>query len=319
MPCNSDSGYYKTLVGRSSGDWRGLKNNKTNIMCALKPVEEGGNKALCNAFADKLLWKVESFDLLLPDHIDDLKLNRIYRCTITITEFYRVIVRSINISSFHYASNINKNSLSYVSGHEIYGELPEILLLSQCDCFDFCKEPFNHLFITHKKQILTFIKRITKQLTCDMVVLIDTFPDSKECAAFLTEELAISDISTNVSVKVIEECRGLEFKALLTINNDSNKGARTHGDSSVIDAWTRATSSLFIIHMECKNSKLTSGLKVALKSQLARPALEQEIIVYKFWKRLFIFLQHPFFTPFHLPILLFVLINNASIIFSKNR
>ena len=46
-------------------------------MLALKPVEEGGNKALCNAFADKLLWKVESFDLLLPDHIDDLKLNRI--------------------------------------------------------------------------------------------------------------------------------------------------------------------------------------------------------------------------------------------------
>ena len=122
-----------------------------------------------------------------------------------------------------------------------------------------------------------------------------------------------------VSVKVIEECRGLEFKALLTINNDSNKGARTLGDSSVMDAWTRVTSSLFIIHMECKNSKLTSGLKVALKSQLARPALEQEIIVYKFWKQFFIFLQHPFFTPFHLPLLLFVLINNAPIIFSKNR
>jgi hypothetical protein len=38
------------MFGRSSGDWRGLKNNKTNIMFALKPVEEGGNKALCNAF-----------------------------------------------------------------------------------------------------------------------------------------------------------------------------------------------------------------------------------------------------------------------------
>jgi hypothetical protein len=111
-----------------------------------------------------------------------------------------------------------------------------------------------------------------------MVVLIDAFPDSKECAAFLTEEVAKSDISTNVSVKVIEECRGLEFKALLTINTDSNKGARTLGDSSVMDAWTRVTSSLFIIHMECKNSKLTSGLKVALKSQLARPALEQEVL-----------------------------------------
>lgn len=134
-----------------------------------------------------------------------------------------MIVRSINRSSFHHASNINKNSHSYVSGHEICGELPEILLLSQCDCFDVCKEPFNNLFIKHKKQILTFLKRITKQLTCDMVVLIDAFPDSKECAAFLTEEVAKSDISTNVSVKVIEECKGLEFKALLTINNDSYK------------------------------------------------------------------------------------------------
>ena len=135
-----------------------------------------------------------------------------------------------------------------------------------------------------------------------MVVLIDT--------SFLTEELAKNDISTNVSVKVIEECRGLEFKALLTINNDSNKWARTHGDSSVIDAWTRVTSSLFIIHMECKNSKLASGLKVALKSQLARPALR----IYKFWKQLFIFLQHPFFTPFLLPLLLFFYyINNQRV------
>jgi hypothetical protein len=127
-------------------------------MFALKPVEEGGNKALCNAFFCCLIilmtWS-------LIEYID-------VRILYTITEFLRVIVRSINRSSFHHASNINKNSLSYVSGHEICGELPEILLLSQCDCFDVCKEPFNNLFIKHKKQILTFLKRITKQLTCDM-------------------------------------------------------------------------------------------------------------------------------------------------------
>ena len=103
-------------------------------------------------------------------------------------------------------------------------------------------------------------------------------------------------------VKDIEECRGLEYPVLLTITNDANRGARIHGDSYVIDAWTRVTSCLFVIHMEGKYGKLTNGLKNSIKNHVAKYAKEQETITYTSWKELYIFLQHPFFIPILIPI-----------------
>ena len=85
-----------------------------------------------------------------------------------------------------------------------------------------------------------------------------------------------NNLSDKVIIKDIEKCRGLEYPALMTITNDSNRGARSSTDCNVIDAWTRVTSSLLIIHMEGKYSKLTNGLKDSIKNELVNISEEQE-------------------------------------------
>ena len=160
-----------------------------------------------------------------------------------------------------------------------------------------------HLFLQHKSQIIAFIKRaLLKNLMTELTILIDTFPSSEECITFVREELEKNHLSIHVIVKNIKECRGLEYHSLMTITKDANSSARPSGDSSVIDAWTRVTSSLFIIHMEGKYAKLSNGLKDSIKNQLAQEAEEQENIAYSLWKAIYIFLQHPFFIPLILPI-----------------
>ena len=114
----------------------------------------------------------------------------------------------------------------------------------------------------------------------------------------------ISNKSCTKSSITLEHNVGTEnhSRNLLTITNDANRGARTHGDSYIIDAWTRVTSCLFVIHMEGKYGKLTNGLKNSIKTKVAKYAKEQKTITYTLWKEVYIFLQHPFFIPILLPI-----------------
>ena len=93
-------------------------------------------------------------------------------------------------------------------------------------------------------------------------------------------------------VKTIEECRGLEFPVLVTISNEGNI-ALDLSEASIIDAWTRVTTSLFIIHMEYKYGPLNDGLKDALENQVALIAEEQEIITYNTLKKLFFIMHKP--------------------------
>ena len=272
-------------------------------MVSLKPVEEGENIGLCNVFADKILLKRKGIDACFPYHLAELKLNRIFRCTYNITKFYEVILKSTNQSNFHIYSKINSNSTSCFPGHEVYGERLEILLLPQCLCFDKCYTPMKHLFLQHKSKIIAFMKRaLVKNLKTELTIIIDTFPSSEECIIFLREEVVKNNLSRHVIVKDIAACRGLEYPSLMTITNDANRGGRTYGDSSTIEAWTRVTSSLFIIHMEGKYSKLSNGLKDSIKRQLAKKAEEHENFTYSIFKEMYLFLKHPFFIPFLLPL-----------------
>ena len=87
--------------------------------------------------------------------------------------------------------------------------------------------------------------------------------------------------------------RGLEFPVLLTIStNGYNIG---FASTRVLDAWTRVTASLFIIHMENQYSAVTQGLIGCIRKQVARQSEEQEEIKYNFLKRLYFFLQTPLF------------------------
>ena len=99
----------------------------------------------------------------------------------------------------------------------------------------------------------------------------------------------------SVLVKSVEECRGLEFPALVTISNDTSWGSRFHDDSSVIDAWTRVTSTLLVINMDGKYHSFSEGLKDALVGKVAHRAVEQEDISNSYLKQMYFQIQHPVF------------------------
>ena len=56
----------------------------------------------------------------------------------------------------------------------------------------------------------------------NLVVILAVGPDTQKCVDWLNEELTKKSTLKNVVVKTIEQCRGLEFPALLTISTEGN-------------------------------------------------------------------------------------------------
>ena len=68
--------------------------------------------------------------------------------------------------------------------------------------------------------------------------------------------------------------------------------------SIFLDAWTRVTSSLYIIHMEYKYGPLMDGLKDALKTKVAQVSEEQDKIENGIFKNFFFLFHKPhYFVP----------------------
>lgn len=131
VPCNSDNGSFKLAWGKSSGDWRGLNSNGVHLMMALRPLGEGDTRGIFTGLADYILSK-ENLDLLFPTHLMQIKLRRMFRCTQSIGRFHEQVVKGIKMCYTNLSPNVNNNSISYIPGHEIYGDNPEILLLPKC-------------------------------------------------------------------------------------------------------------------------------------------------------------------------------------------
>ena len=143
---------------------------------------------------------------------------------------------------------------------------------------------------------MKLLKRIQSELkSIQITVIVGLYSSSIDCINWLKEELIKQDPSNSVLVKSIDECRGLEFPALVTISNDTSWGSRVHDDSSVADAWTRVTSTLVVINLDGKYHIFSEGLKDALISKVAHRAVEQEDIMYSYLKQMYFQIQHPVF------------------------
>ena len=189
-------------------------------MMALKPTQEGSNKGLSNLFYNAWYSNGNALDLNFPENIPNLNLQRIYRCTENIRMFFEVIVKNLN-NYVVTSVSINSNAISFRSGHEIYGATPEILFIPKCNCFGNCKTPLEHLFISHKTKIFEILNRISLTLKSkNLVVILTVGPDTQKCVDWLNEELTKKSTLKNVDVKTIEQSRGLEFPALLTISTE---------------------------------------------------------------------------------------------------
>ena len=264
-------------------------------MMALKPIGGFFHKGLFTTIFDTISSRKADIDLRFPDGMEHLQLNRIYRCTQNITEFYEEIVKHTNRNSFtdYYGTGFNSSSISHSPGHEIYGNLPEVLLLPQCNCHEYCRNPTEHLFVAKKTKIIALLKRAQVNFNATKVtVIIDTERRKENCVDWLRKNLEEEGIAENFEVKTVEQCRGLEFPVLVTIGSSSVFGDST---TEIMDTWTRVTSALITIHMERKFNKFSDGLKAALhnkKKLVAKQAEEQEHIHYTFVKKLYMILQH---------------------------
>ena len=292
VPCNSDPGFVNIYYGRSSGDWRGLKTNGVNLMMVLKPIKNSNYKAIFSYLIDNIMLRKTAIDLYFPENIAHLQLSRIYRCTKNIAEFYEEIVTAMKKPGLMTVNDgINSSSISYSPGHEIHGDHPEVLLLPRCNCFNYCRNPVEHILQANETQILAMLKRIQSKFSISKItVLIDTFNDSQKCVNWLRTEMIKENCTIgNIVFKTIEQCRGQEFPVLLTISDDSNYEM----NSTILDAWTRVTVSLFIIQVEKKYSASEKGLKDCLEKQVAKQAEEQDEIKYTLLKKFYLFFQNP--------------------------
>ena len=84
VPCNSNK--------EDSGDWSGLERNEVHLMMALKPI--GEHSIAMDAKSSKQI------KLHFLYNIEHLKLNRVYKCTQTILNFYKRVVKRLNANPF---------------------------------------------------------------------------------------------------------------------------------------------------------------------------------------------------------------------------
>ena len=191
-------------------------------MMALRPLGEGDTRGVFTGLADYILSK-ENLDLLFPTHLMQIKLRRIFRCTQNIGRLHEQVVKGIKMCYTNLSPNVNNNSISYIPGHEIYGDIPEILLLPKCACKSHCKNPMEHLFTLHKTKIFALLKRVQKKVgPTKITVIIDLEGGSmcnlpghsqlqciqSKCISWLKEELEkMSCIKGEIIVQGIDESR----------------------------------------------------------------------------------------------------------------
>ena len=275
-------------------------------MMALKPI--GEHSIAMDAKSSKQI------KLNFPDNMEHLQLNRVYRCTQTILNFYKRVVKRLDANLFVTKFNSWSANL-YNPGHEIFGDLPEVFLLPKCQkCADNCKSPLTHSLkkLTNKTRILALLHRLHIKLKpLRITVIIDIDFEKQECVKWLTEEFSqftcLDFLSSEIKlknpnalcistpleldakgtaeafdVKVIEECRGMEFPALVTISYGGYSGISSTSPL-IIDSWTRVTSCLCIIHVDDGFSKaFKNGLEDAVKNNDAKKVEEQEMMLTDF-------------------------------------
>ena len=272
VPCNSDS-VPKFVWGGPTGNWRGLKTNGINVMMALTPIEEPFSRGIYRMLLDFFLSKNQGVDIQLPENLSQLKLDRVYRCTQKVLKFHEQVAERINKSPFAY-SKINSSSCNYSSGHEIIGNKPEMVILPTCGCLYPCNDPVEHLLIKHWTKIFETLKgvAVTSASEKKIIMVIATAKKSLKCVEWVKAELEKHNFAKNFDFKTIDQCRGNEYETLVTISNPPNSRGghlpwlyESHSQNhqrgrpaySMLDLFTRVTTSLIIIHM---NDKVPIGV-----------------------------------------------------------
>jgi len=247
----------KTGDCTSACDWSGLDTWGIICILCIQPTSPSWSPT----------WKPTKnpLALTLPPSLNLLILERVFRCTHKILNLLSHILQKMD--------QLIKPSfpLSHVPGHEVTGDLPEVLLLPRCPCTGpWCTIPQAHLLQATWASIMSLLIRVHREgvQVKDMLLMLSPGNQDAECLAWAKGEIAGNTDMRDLRVRSADLFRGSEAEVVIWC-------CRGEWCSSILDACSRATSRLLLISQPDGSSILHGALEEACRLGKARLAVEQ--------------------------------------------
>ena len=241
---------------KSSCDWSGADTRGLRLVLAAQPTAN----------------TTSSGTPVPPPGLTLLTLERVFRCT------QRILLLLTHILQHLQSSNTTFGRPSFPlaaagPGHEIPGDLPELLLLPRCSCtYTYCNTPLQCLYSPHWPTLLAVLTRLHEEGVGmqDTVLMLHPGDQEAECRAWVEGEVAGQPHLRGLRVKTAPEFRGSEAEVVVWCG----RGAFTN--ITALDTCTRATSRLLLISQHHGGiDSFHRALESALQAGLATPAREQ--------------------------------------------
>ena len=240
----------------SSSDWSGADTRGLRLVLAAQPTTNTTTSS--------------SVTPVPPPGLTLLTLERVFRCTQRILLLLTHILQQLESSSTPYG----KPSFPLADagpGHEIPGDLPELLLLPRCSCTS-CFTPLRCLYSPHWPTLLAVLTRLHEEGVGmqDTVLMLNPVDQEAKCRAWVEGEVAGQPHLRGLRVKTAPEFRGSEAEVVVWCSGGSLNTTTT------LDTCTRATSRLLLICQPYSDGgSFHRALESALQAGLATPAREQ--------------------------------------------
>ena len=229
-----------------SGDWSGLRPGKVGLVLSLMPK------------ADDVTTSAERLDITTPEDMPVVNLNRVYRYTHRILNILIFLMKN-STGEIHSPLSFPLDEVTF--GNEIYGELPEVILLP--GEVDLSLSSAEDLLAKNKEILFNVLEEFDDENT---TILVDTCVVEEEiegCMEWLDREVVTKN-HPNIRVTTAEEFRGLESGVLIWI-------ADRIPTWEYFDSFSRVSGHLVILYKaRCVEDELRDLLEKAVQSGFAK-------------------------------------------------
>ena len=189
-----------TGVRGHSSDWSGADTRGLRLVLATQPTG---------------YTSTSSVTPVPPPGLTLLTLERVFRCTQRILLLLTHILQQLQSSN----TTFGKPSFPLAAagpGHEIPGDLPELLLLPRCSC-TVCTTPLQCLYSPHWPTLLAVLTRLHEEGVGmqDTVLMLHPGDQEAECRAWVEGEVAGQPHLRGLRVKTAPEFRGSEAEVVV--------------------------------------------------------------------------------------------------------
>ena len=208
--------------------------------------------------ADDVTTSAERLDITTPEDMPVVNLNRVYRYTHRILNILIFLMKN-STGEIHSPLSFPLDEVTF--GNEIYGELPEVILLP--GEVDLSLSSAEDLLAKNKEILFNVLEEFDDENT---TILVDTCVVEEEiegCMEWLDREVVTKN-HPNIRVTTAEEFRGLESGVLIWI-------ADRIPTWEYFDSFSRVSGHLVILYKaRCVEDELRDLLEKAVQSGFAK-------------------------------------------------